>query len=313
MNITNHLTKGGLQFEDGNIHKVGSDNTYQFKNIKLLNDAHPIISPDDHVIELNLLKKHKGKTSTKKIVLPSCILTQAREGNKILFSQEEKNFELKLHPELLNGVKWCCNKEFLYLSEDVPAGHHLWSKKKGITLSPNAESIQIGKTGCSPLNFNTLKRIKENAEKCHEDVRTLPLTDRMIISLPISGYLDEQQDPDMNIYHISIDLIVDSDRLYVHSYPNKKSMLNEQYYFINLEQGSQKIDKNKILAKQSDERLEIELPYIKQPSEKTIPVKKGEWNWEAELSENDESESEEIYLIQDEPSNDKCCISCVVS
>jgi HSP20 family molecular chaperone IbpA len=100
---------------------------------------------------------------------------------------------------------------------------------------------------------------------------------------------------------ISIDLIVDSDRLYVHAYPNNEQEFpTKKYYFINLDNGTQKIDKEAILANYDNGILQIHLPYTpetikieedEQPIdfEKENLIKIEEFDWDTELSENEPS------------------------
>jgi hypothetical protein len=294
-------TKGALQFINNNVHKVGSDQTYRFGRIKLSNGEPLKVSPDDLILEFHLLTKHKGKVTRTEIALPSCIFAQAREGNKILFSLEGKNFELKLAPsrnnqnsfdECLNGFpKEGCNKYSIFLSkEDIPKEYHLWNKKNMITLSPKAERIEIGKAGCTPLDFTKLLCISDNAKKCSLE-KSESLNHKTIVDVFVPGSLDI----------ISIDLIVDSDRLYVHAYPNNEQEFpTKKYYFINLDNGTQKIDKEAILANYDNGILQIHLPYTpetikieedEQPIdfEKENLIKIEEFDWDTELSENEPS------------------------
>jgi hypothetical protein len=201
-------------------------------------------------------------------------------------------------------------------------GYHPWGQHQEIFLTPEAQrkEIGIGKIGFVPVNFKQLAVIDENAVKFgEEDICKTTLKDKTIVLLNISGFLEEQPNKDFNIYLISIDVIVDSGRLYVHSYPkNSASIQPEQYYSIDLNEGPAQVNEEAIVVTQCDVGtnvspsvvLEIHLPFNPDSVKKTgLPEKTPESG--LRLRKFETKSVQNAHNLSDDPSNDQCCNSCI--
>lgn len=339
--------QGKLVFQSREAYKVGQDASHSFAKTILLENGAPLkVSHEDYILKFRLLKKTDGKIASEEIMLPSSLFDQARKANKVVFFKNGEKFELKLASTTRNTFDSClafvknqgCNgsklsSELVYLyEEDVPEEYHNWGN--GVFLSPNAKRMQLGTSESTPLDFKDLIPISKEAKKF--EGTEAKWDDQVKIFLYCSGTLDE-----MSHTSISLDLIVDGDRLYIHSKPkNSDSFLDERFYYINITKNT---DKEKIrITLAQDSVIEIRLlcskqerkPFTEEEYEgkfsEDLNVQQlneawgKEWfgDWKSDFAENNQINSEQEIKeivkpvkeavkdqLDDEPelTNDKCC------
>lgn len=339
------VTTGKIKFLNRQVFKVGEDKSHLFnKTIKLENGNPLKLSPEDKVFQFSLFTE--GQKHASVIELPTALFTQARKSNKIFFSKNEKNYELELSPclswwsnkeqtysfdECFNGIDHLnFTREAMFENDDVPKEYIAWGKD--VHLSPKAKRIELGKPGCFSLNPENLRFISDDIRKCEGD-SFKPKIDNNVytVLLDMVGTLVDMDDQDTRI---SIDVIVDDDRLYVHTYPKEGQIFPfEKLYWINLSVGSKQIDKEAIIVTHLQDRggiLRIDLPLMlstTSPKDEcnnsesaTSLIKETKVEEEATNASSEPNSTQSMLKkdnvesdkLDDEPSNDKCCNKCIL-
>jgi len=193
---------------------VGMDRRYNFRQMLKLAEGGPLrVEPTDFLCRVEV-------TIGGEVVhdeLPSSLFEQARIGDRIRFMKEDRAYDFQLEPHVKGASFDDCftsaheelkymMREFLH-EADIPDTYHRWSPESFI-LSPEAQRIQLDKSGVVPLDFAALKPISSD---------DLPLMD--LLSPPKREEYGEEV---LWRYRMvacgrpDIDIVLDRTHLYVH-------------------------------------------------------------------------------------------------
>lgn len=349
LNFSNFPVRTGkIQFFYKQVYVAGRDaRDYFGETIKLQNGNPLHVSIDDKIFQFLLITPENK--NPLEMELPSSIFTQARKANKIFFSHKdnfshkEYNYELELSPcfsgwnnhvetysfdQCLKGLgdQDGTNSAKFRLNE-FPTVSIYWGEN--IELSSKAKRIELGKPGCIPINSNDLRFIGNNVIVCEGSV--CKLNDRFYtLLLDIPGSLEDNVEDQCD--RIFIEIIIDNDVLYVHSYPKSNQTYHvEKLFIFPLYTILECIEKEAILVmRRNDGMLEIQLPLETESANDKVEEAPVETN----SIENDQTESEsandkveeapvetnftasvnniETDKLDNEPSNNKYNAKCIL-
>ncbi len=144
---------------------VGADRKYRFgETIRLVNGAALKVDPLDCYCDSAISTKSTNST----LELPSCLFSQARHGNQVIFIQEEQlflldNVDRSLDTKLrASAQKASESMAVVRYDKDIPDDYFVWGRPDSgggplkTILSPSTKRIQLDIPGTISLDFSEL-------------------------------------------------------------------------------------------------------------------------------------------------------------